>query len=171
MKRKLSIIILFVLVLAVSMSLSIMASEANDGGIREYVEEKIVPVIMGVATAIIALLGTLKSIFKALAQIKESKSSLDEMQRRIEKSNKSDLDAIKKKYEEIKEAVRDVPQLNDYARGLGEQIDTLSREIANLSKIASLGFGESKEHVKDGRAREITLISNKNRELIENEVV
>ncbi len=168
------LIFLLILAFALSLTLVISAEEATqDTGeeIRTYVEEKIVPILMGVATSIIALLGTLKGVFNALKGLKESKATFDKEQAKIKENSKRELEEIKKKYEEIKTLVSCVPQLDMQIKELNKGSALLASEVANLSEIASLGFSESYELVKSGKAREIVLLANENRELIENEAI
>lgn len=170
-------LLIFLLILAFTLSFAPVISaeeiEQNDKGeeIRTYVEEKIVPILMGVATSIIALLGTLKGVFNALKGLKESKATFDKEQAKIKENSKRELEEIKKKYEEIKTLVSCVPQLDMQIKELNKGSALLASEVANLSEIASLGFSESYELVKSGKAREIVLLANENRELIENEAI
>ena len=172
MKKILTFIFIMLLVLA--LTTVAMASELetpNDKGeeLKAYIEEKIVPIIMGVATSIIALLGTLKGVFNALRGLKESKDTFDREQAKITENSKRELEEIKAKYNEIKLLVVDVPKLSTQIEELKAKSSTLATEISNLSKIASLGFSENSQLVKDGKSREIVRLANKNEELISGE--
>lgn len=164
MKRLLTVLFAFALIFSLVMVTS--ASEPWQGEeLRVYIEEKIVPILMGVATSIIALLGTLKCIFNALRALKESKLAFDKEQVLIKENSKRELDEIKAKYDEIKLLIKDVPELDMQIRELHNKSCVLIEEIANLSKITSLGFSNDSELVTNGNAREAILLANKNQEL------
>lgn len=168
------LILLFILLIAFSFATVSVANEIEqneDEKIREYVEEKIVPVLMGVATSIIALLGTLKGVFNALKGLKESKDTFDKEQAKIKENSKKELLEIKQKYDEIKTTVECVPLINEQIKELNKQATVLSQEIASLSKITSLGFSKESELVREGKSREIVRLATKNEELIANEAI
>ncbi len=168
------LILMFTMLLIFSFATVAFAKDVEqDTGeeIRVYVEEKIVPILMGVATSVIALLGTLKSVFSALKGLKESKAAFDKEQASIKENSKKELEEIKQKYDEIKASVENVPLLDTQLRELNKQASVLSLEIANLSKIASIGFSMDSELVKEGKSREIVRLASKNEELITNEGV
>ena len=145
--------------------------ENSNEELRAYIEEKIVPILMGVATSIIALLGTLKGVFNALKGLRESKEIFDKEQAKIKESSKRELLEIKKKYDEIKTAIEGVPLINEQIKELRDQAAVLSQEIAGLSKITSLGFSKESELVREGKARKIVRLAEKNEELISNEAI
>ena len=172
MKRFL--IFMFTLLLVFSLATVSFANdiEQNESSeIKEYIEEKIIPILMGVATSIIALLSTLKGVFSALKGLKESKDTFDKEQAKIKENSKKELAEIKQKYEEIKEAVVCVPLISEEIKELRKQATVLSKEIAGLSEITSLGFSRESELVREGKAREIVRIANKSKELIGNEAI
>lgn len=145
--------------------------EKEKDELRVYIEEKIVPILMGVATSIIALLSTLKGVFNALKGLKESKDTFDKEQASIKENSKRELAEIKSKYEEIKATVECVPLINEEIKELRKQAIVLSQEIAGLSKITSLGFSKESELVREGKSREIVRLATKNEELITNEAI
>lgn len=139
--------------------------------LKEYIEEQILPIIVGVATSIIALLSTLKGIFSALRSLKESKEQFDNDREKIKSESQAEMKKITEKYNEIKEEIKLACQIGDGLCDLKRKTEILAEEIANLSKIASLGFSESKELVSEGKQREIVILAGKNRELIDNEEI
>ena len=138
---------------------------------QAYIEEQILPIIVGVATSIIALLSTLKGIFSALKSLKESKEQFDTDREKIKSESQAEMKKITEKYNEIKEEIKLACQIGDGLCDLKRKTEILAEEIANLSKIASLGFSESKELVSEGKQREIVILAGKNRELIDNEEI
>lgn len=145
------------------------SSEAANDPLKEYVEEKIVPVLMGVITSAVALLSTLKGIFSALKGLKESKEDFQKERELIKESSKRELEKFAQKYEELKELVENVCVVTPQIENLKKKTEVLSMEIANLSEIASLGFCQNQELVKEGHARKIVILSEKNKELTNSE--
>lgn len=183
MKR---VLILLMILLALSMLISVsfasgiateetnteeMNTELENDKLREYIEEKIVPVLMGVITSVVALLSTLKGIFSSLKGLKESKENFDKDREKIKEESKKELEKISQKYEEIKTEVGKVCLLLPEIEKLKGQSEILSKEIANLSEIASLGFSQNQELVKEGNARKIVVLAEKNKEIIDSEAI
>ena len=139
--------------------------------LKEYVEEKIVPVLMGVITSVVALLSTLKGIFSSLKGLKESKENFDKDRESIKEESKKELAKITEKYEEIKNEVKTICLLTTEIEKLKGQATVLSKEIANLSEIASLGFSKNQELVKEGNARKIVVLAEKNKEISDSETI
>ena len=175
MKKVLFIIlVLLVLLMLVTVSFaSEIATEINteNDKLREYVEEKIVPVLMGVITSVVALLSTLKGIFSSLRGLKESKENFDKDRESIKEENKKELAKITEKYEEIKNEVKTVCLLTTEIEKLKGQAEILSQEIVNLSQIASLGFSKNQKLVKEGNARKIVVLAEKSKEILDSETV
>ncbi len=139
--------------------------------LKEYIEEKIAPIIVGVVTSIIALLSTLKGIFSALKGLRESKATFESEQTKIRENSERELQKITEKYGEIKTELEGVYRLSPQLEAVDKRTLLLAQEIANLSKIVSIGFAGDKELIKDGKAREAVVLANKNGELIDNETI
>lgn len=170
MKKKLTLI--FILALVFIMSLSAFASDIASGEeLKIYIEEKIIPVIAGVVTSLIALIGTLKSIFSALKQLKSAKEGFDITQNEIKSSTSAELKQINEKYDDIKESIKDVPQLEKRLLELNSQMGTLISQMSNLSQLTAIGFCESSELVASGKGREIAILANKNQVVVGNEEI
>lgn len=168
MKKSLTLI--FILALVLIMSLSVFAGDAYSGQeLKSYLEEKIIPIIVGVVTSLVALIGTLKSIFSALKQLKSTKESFDLAQTEIKESTKSQLGQISQKYEELRESIKGVPELEKHILELSTQVSTLISQISNLSQLTAIGFCESAELVSSGKGREIALLASKNQVVMEDE--
>lgn len=166
MKRLIRILI-FTLCIVVLLCLSASATGQSEE-IKEYVGEKIMPVIAGVVTSLLALLGTLKSIFKSLRDLKSSKEDLNKAQNEIKDQSERELEAIKLKYDEIKALLSDVPELKADLEKLLKGTSTLICQMSRLSKISSLGFLQNSEVVRSGRGKEIACLAEQNQE-VENE--
>ena len=159
MKRRL-IFISLVLLMTLVLTLSASAQEiSKQDELLTYVEEKIVPVIVGVITSAMALIGTLKGILKALKNLEGAKNSFDEVNKELTANTKKELESISEKYESFKERIKDVPLLDEKICELGGRVDELILQINRLSKITSLGFLQNEELVKSGAGREIAILA------------
>lgn len=132
---------------------------------KTYIEEKILPIIVGVVTSIIALLSTLRGIFSSLKSLKASKENFEREQEKIKESSRTELEKITEKYNEIKSEIKSVVQIKDGLCELKEKTEILSKEIENLSQIAALGFCKDKDLVLEGASREIVILAKENKEL------
>lgn len=133
--------------------------------LKDYIEEKILPIIVGVVTSIIALLSTLRGIFSSLKSLKASKENFEREQEKIKESSNAELEKITEKYNEIKSEIKSVVQIKDGLCELKEKTEILSKEIENLSQIAALGFCKDKDLVLEGASREIVILAKENKEL------
>lgn len=154
-----------VLALLLALSLATVVSAQGDE-LKSYVEEKIAPILVGVMTSIIALLGTLRGIFSMVKGVCESKEIFENQQKTARESSRKFFEEMKDKYQEIKNDTESVSDLKREASLLRTRVDDLCLEIANLSEIARAGFLRDKDLIKEGKARKIEILANKNRELV-----
>ena len=161
------VIIMIAMLAATSYATDITSNEM----LKEQIEEKIMPVVVGVMTSIIALLSTLKGIFSALKSLKDTKEQLESEREKIKESSIRELEKITEKYNEIKTEIKGVLQVSKGLCELKEKTEILSKEIANLSEIASIGFCKDKSLVLEGASREIVILADKNKELIDSEQI
>ena len=133
--------ICFVLMLCLCMSISCLAQDVGEGktDIKGYIQERIVPVVVGVLTSLIAL-GTM--LFKITSTLKSLKSTRDtfEGEARLRAELARELKAEAQK---LQEAVKDVPELKACVEGLAQ-------ECRLNSEILSLGFSANGEIIKSG---------------------
>ena len=139
--------------------------------LKEQIEEKIMPVVVGVMTSIIALLSTLRGIFSALKSLKDTREQLESEREKIKESSIREIEKITEKYSEIKTEIKAVLQISEGLKELKERTEILSKEIANLSEIAALGFSKDKELVLEGASREIVILAKENKELTDREEI
>lgn len=137
----------------------------SSDSLKDYIEEKILPIIVGVVTSIIALLSTLRGIFSSLKSLKASKENFEREQEKIKESSRAELEKITERYNEIKSEIKSVVQIKDGLCELKEKTEILSKEIENLSQIAALGFCKDKDLVLEGASREIVILAKENKEL------
>ena len=158
MKKVLTI--LFTVALALVMTLMCYASEIEQDAmeLEIYITERIVPVIAGVLTSIVALITLLRSISKSLKGLKDTKSAFELEAEKRETSFKSSTELLESKAQEIKEIVNDVPSIQAQISQLENNIGTLVDECEILAKILSLGFSANSEIVKSGKGRKMSLL-------------
>jgi hypothetical protein len=167
--KKLIKILIFVLCLMLALCISASATAPQNEELKAYVGEKIMPVVAGVATSLIALLSTLKSIFKSLKDLKGERDSLGRVQSEIKDQNARDLEQIKAGYEELRVLLADVPSIKEELNSISKATQALIVSISRLSKISSLGFLQSPEVIKSGKGKEIALLAKQNQEVEDEE--
>ena len=141
--------ICFVLMLCLCMSISCLAQDVGEGkeDIKGYIQERILPVVVGVLTSLIAL-GTM--LFKITSTLKSLKSTRDtfEGEARLRAELARELKAEAQK---LQEAVKDVPALKACVEGLAQ-------ECRLNSEILSLGFSANGEIIKSGKGKQMAVL-------------
>ena len=169
------ITILMILILCLAFALVVLAEESGQPSVvsgqeeqgtesdllKEYVEEKVIPVIIGVATSIVALLGTLKSIFNALKELKKGKDDFNEASKQIRQSTENDSRMLRADYNAIKESVKDVPELLDIIEKQDKRIEELKGVVIVATEILALAYSANSELVRTGKAKEMNRLLNK----------
>ena len=162
MKRVFKILILCVLV-ALTLAVSASASEISSSDeIKTYVSERIIPVIAGALTSLIALLGTLKSVIKTLKELKGSRGELERVQKEIKEQSKAEYLKLQEKCEHIEESTKDVSAFKAEIKELCSLASGLQEQIARLSELACIGFLQNSELVRSGKAKEIAVLAEQN---------
>lgn len=187
MKKVLLILFILVMILALGMvaygvenqeinqttSLEEMAVDDihKSDSLKAYVEEKIIPILIGISASVIAFLSTLKGVFSALKTLKETTQGYESDRIRYKEEMKKELECVREKYSQVHDDLKEACNLSGELKEMQSQIKTLSREIANVSEIACLGFSNDESLVKDGISRKISIIAEQNKELIKNETI
>ena len=138
---------IFVLVLCVCLAGVCFAQGevTEDFDVKAYIQERVVPVAVGVLTSILALGTMLFKITSALKSLKNTKESFEsEATLRARLSRE-----IQEQAREIKEAVEDLPNLK-------ERVESLVAELRLNSEILSLGFSANAEVIKSGKGRKMS---------------
>lgn len=135
--------------------------EKEKDELRVYIEEKIVPILMGVATSIVALLGTLKGILSALKELKKGRDDFKETSKQIKQSTESDSKMLRADYSAIKDSVKDVPELLGVIKRQDEKIEELKGIVVVATEILSLAYSANSELVRTGKAKEMNRLLNK----------
>lgn len=178
--------LLFILFLTVIICTFVMVSYANEvkdsenaevelenenDMLKNYIQDKIIPVLIGVSTSIIAFLSTLKGVFSALKSLKDTKEGYEDDRNKFKEEMKIELEKVREKYDNVTTALNGVVSIGAEFEKMKNHISTLSKEIANVSEIASLGFSNNENLVKEGIARKITVIAEQNKEQLKDETI
>lgn len=123
---------------------------------KTYIQEKIIPVVIGVLTASSALIATLASISRSLGKIKDAREDFKKEAGKREESFKAQSELLKTKAEELLKIASELPKLKSEIGSLQKNTEKLILECSYISKMISLGFGESKEVVKSGSGAKIS---------------
>ena len=115
-----------------------------------YIKDRIVPVAVGVLTAVIALLTTLGKVGKAVSSLRDTKETFSKEATLREEYSKS----LKKEVESLNEKVKFVPELES-------KINVITEECQILAQILSLGFSSNSEIIKSGKGREMSVLLEK----------
>lgn len=130
--------------------------EAEEFDLKEYITEKILPVIIGVATSslgFVAVLGTISRTLKGLKDIKDTFSG--EAKKRQEEFKQS-CQALESRARELEDLVADVPQLTG-------KVDALANECKLLAEILTLGFSANSEIIKSGKGKKMAMLLEKSK--------
>ena len=118
-------------------------TETSDIDIKEYIQEKIVPVAVGVLTAVIAFAATLYKIASVLKSLKEVGHAID-TEGEIRKE-------LKEQAQELKEGLSEVP-------ALAQRLEELQKQVATLSEILTLGFCANEEIIRSGKGKRMSIL-------------
>ena len=143
------LITLFVLSLCLCLCLCCYAKaeENADVDIREYLQERIVPVVVGVATSVVALITTLYKIATSLKALSGTKDTLEQDTQKREEASK----ILGEQVEQIKASIKDVPNLE-------KSIEELKELCEAMAEILSLGFSANAEIVKSGKGKKMAVL-------------
>ena len=133
--------------------------------IKNYIKERIIPVIVGVLTSLSAVLASLGAIKKSLSRLAGARDDFknEASERKSEFARQSAL--LESKARELSELARLLPQLENEIAELKKAQDKLNEEAYNIGKMVSLGFSGSYAVVKSGNGRKISALLSKCRAL------
>ncbi len=123
----------------------------EDVNLKEYITERILPVIIGVATSsfgFVAVLGTISRSLKSLKDTKEAFSK--EAKDRQENFDKA-TELLRAKADELEALVHDVPLLK-------EHLNELAQEEELLAEILTLGFSANADIIKSGKGKKMAIL-------------
>lgn len=160
MKKILSLIFCILLVFSLTCAVFAQSEEAdnevqieNEEDKNEelaiYIKEKIAPIVVGVITSVIALLGAIGSIKKALFSLKDTKDILEIAQC-----------TFKDEFEKIRKETEKVPELKEKFEGLRSEIASVSDELKTIMQILTLAYSSDEKLVKCGKASKMYKLLN-----------
>ena len=159
---KKSLICIFSAILIICMALPCLAvgTEATDGfDMESYLTEKIVPVLMGVATSVVALFGGLAKIRGAVNGLDKTGKEIGE----IKKSAELTLSGLEKELEKgisrIEAEINGIPEIKEGYEEIRESCRALKEQNEKLLLALRLGFESFPEAVKCGNAHKIAVLT------------
>lgn len=126
--------------------------------LRDYLIEKIAPVLVGVLTGVGALATTLGAIKKSLSSLKDAKKDLTDentKNRELFLEQSSRLVACGSKMEDTSLAIEDLSNKIDT---LEKQLYYLSEQSCSLAKIVTIGFLGDEKRVGSGTGEKMMLL-------------
>lgn len=144
----------------------IIDTGTEKSAISEYVTEKIMPVAAGVLTSVCVFVGSLWKIGQTLSSMKNSKELFGKAQTGIDKAVENIGLSVKNEVSGITEQTKTLPELLENVAELKNETEILIRECKTLAKMISIGFGASRELVKNGSAREIQRLTEASDEIL-----
>ena len=133
----------------------------EDFNIEKYLTEKIIPVIAGVATSVIALMGGLAKIKGAVGGLDKTGKELTDIKERA----KSTLDGMERELKDgiadIEKKLEGIPEIREGYDKIKEGCQELRIQNEKLLEALRLGFESLPETVKCGNARKIALLMDK----------
>ena len=135
--------------------------------LKEYLEERILPVVIGVLTAVSALCATLFKIRRSLLKIKEARDDFKSEAKVREESFEKQSELLRVKSEELSNIAFELPRLKEQISELEKSTGKIILECGYISQMISLGFGESKDVIKSGSGSKISRLEKECRVILE----
>lgn len=135
-----------------SLAIEKEAEEKQD--LKEYIKDRIVPIVVGVLTSIAGIISTIHSVKKSLRALGNLKNAFSEEKKQREESLADNKKMLQEEISRVKEQTRDLPQIND-------TVNQLKKEMAVIGKMFQLMCSANPDLVKTGKARKMELLSNK----------
>lgn len=166
--------IAFTVVLCLCLASVCLAGDINAGelanDIEAYVTDRIVPIVVGVLTSIVALITVLKKIFNALRSLKDTKDEFVNEAKERASAFKNNTELLEGKAQEIKKTVENVPGLDAEMKELKSEMATLINECGTIAEILTLGFSSSTDVIKSGRGKQMAQLLEKSKDYSSNDV-
>jgi nitrate/nitrite-specific signal transduction histidine kinase len=128
------------------------SKETTADDVAIYIQEKIVPVVIGVVTAVIALLGSINSIKKTLISLKGSKDVLELAQSTFDTELGNIKGTLKNELENIKNEIQGMPELKEKFDSLKGDVDDVTTQLKTIADILALAYSSNEDLVRSGKA-------------------
>ncbi|MBQ7907284.1 MAG: hypothetical protein IJ309_04840 [Clostridia bacterium] len=135
--------------------------------VKDYLIEKIAPVLVGVLTGACALITTLGSIKKSLSSLKNTKEELrgeGEKSRELFLEQSNQLIACSSKMEDTSQHLE---ELKEKIEVLEKELYYLSEQSMSLAKIITIGFLGDEKRVGSGRGEKMMLLLENSQAMLE----
>ena len=140
-------------------------TSSGKSALSEYITEKIMPVAAGVITSVCVFLGTLWKIGQTLSSMKGSKELFGKAENAVSNAVENIENSVKNEVFKVTEQIKNIPELEKNISELKNETEILIEECKTLAKMISIGFGASKELVRNGSAREIQRLTERSDEI------
>lgn len=166
--------IIFTVLLCLCFSSVCFASDVDvtdvAGDIEQYITERIVPIVVGVLTSLVALITVLRKIFGALKSLNDTKDTFVEEAKERASAFRNNTELLESKAQEIKKTVEGVPTIEEQMVELKGEMNTLIEECNVLAEILSLGFSANSEVIKSGKGKQMAGLLEKSKSFSSNDV-
>lgn len=129
--------------------------------LKLYIQERIVPVISGVGTAIVTILVALGPAVSAIKAVKNAVAAFSKKDEERNASVKESNRLIQKNIERIEGSVKDVPALQAQMAAYKKQTEELKLVCTTLAKITALGFQANADVVRSGKGKKMAVMLKK----------
>ena len=128
--------------------------DTKEFDLKLYIQERIVPVVVGVITAIAGLLSTILSIKRTLRSLTNLKNSFSEEKAQREASLADNKKLLQNEVSRLQAQTKDLPKMK-------ETIDQLREQIGTMGQMLQLAYSADANLVKTGKAKKMALLVEK----------
>ena len=157
MKRIFAFVFCLVFLLS-SLALVVSAEEIEKSKaeeIKEVLEERVAPIMIGVLTSVGALLTTLGTIKKTISSLKGTKDELAKENEQRKKELELQLSILEKQHKESLEALEPIYKVEREGKEVKDSLEILSCEIEILAKMVTALATGNEKLVRSGTGKEI----------------
>lgn len=129
-------------------------SKTEEFNLKLYIQERIVPVVVGVITAIAGLLSTIMSIKKSVRSLTNLKNSFSEEKAQREASLADNKKLLQDEVSRLQAQTKDLPEMK-------ETIDQLREQIGTMGQMLQLAYSADANLVKTGKSKKMALLVEK----------
>ena len=127
------------------------AIEEENFDLKLYIKERIVPVVVGVLTAIAGLLSTIISIKRSVRSLTNLKNSFSEEKAEREASLADNKKLLQEEVARLQNQTKDLPKMK-------EKVEQLSEQIGTMGQMLQLAYSADVNLVKTGKAKKMELL-------------
>lgn len=141
-------------------------SESEGFDFKGYIGEKIIPVIFGVATGLIGLIGSVKIVKRAVGSLVSSSGLLLDESSRNKKEFEEEKREIKLQLDRIKNEAFEISQAKDLIDELKKELSVVIKESHNMSRMIALTTLGDENAIKDGRGAMVHKLLEKSSQML-----